>query len=123
MCLEMGRLDLQCSSRNESGVAIVTLSGKLDAASVSGFREVVGDLYQAGQRRFVLDLTDCDLVDGHGLAGLMVFYRRLTGNTQGRLALAGLNPEVRQFLDRTSLSRVLAIGYDWREAVREVKGS
>lgn len=112
---------MQCSAQVEADVAILHLQGRLDAASVSEFRELAHGQLRAGYRRLVLDCSQIDKVDGQGLAGMVAFYRRLTVENQGRMAISGVNPELRVFLDRTSLSRVVPICYDWKEAVREVR--
>lgn len=112
---------MQSSTQIEAGVAILRLQGRLDAASVKDFRALALQEMRAGHHRIVVDFSGIDLVDGQGLAGVVSFYRRLVVENRGKLAIAGLNPELRQFLDRTSLSRVIPITYDWQEAVREVK--
>ena len=113
---------MQCSAQIEADVAILHLQGRLDAASVSEFRELAHGQLRAGHTKMVLDFSQIEKVDGQALAGIVTFYRRLTVEHKGRMAISGLNPELRLFLDRTSLSRVIPISYDWKDAVREVRG-
>ena len=111
---------MQCSAQVEDDVAVLHMQGHLDAASIGLFRQVAGEQLRVGHKKMVLDFSQIERVDGHALAGIISFYRRLTVEHKGRMAIAGVNPELRVFLDRTALSRVIPIGYDWQEAVREV---
>lgn len=112
---------MQCTAQVESGVAILHLHGKLDAASVADFREEAQKQVRSGHRRIVLDFAQVEHVDGQGLAGMVAFYRRLTVEHKGRMAISGLNPELRVFFDRTALTRVVPVAYEWQEAAREVR--
>lgn len=112
---------MQCTLQTDGGVVILHLKGKLDAASVTDFREEAQRQLRGGQRKLVVDFAQVDQVDGQGLAGLVAFYRRFTVEHKGRLAISGLNPELRQFFDRTSLTRVVPTAYEWQEAAREVR--
>lgn len=112
---------MQCTAQVEGGVAILHLEGRLDASSVADFREEAQQQVRAGHRRIVLDFAQVGQVDGQGLAGLVAFYRRLTIEHKGRLAISGLNPELRVFFDRTALTRVVPVAYEWQEAAREVR--
>lgn len=93
----------------------------MDAVSVKDFRELAQAQLKDGHTFVVIDFSQVDRIDGQALAGLVSFYRKLTVERKGRLAVSGVNPELRQFLDRTSLSRVIPVCYDWKEAVREVR--
>lgn len=97
------------------------VQGRLDVSSVADFRATLAALLAKRQKLVVLDLSETEFVDGQALAALITYYRKLTLELGGRLVLSGLNPEVRQFLDRTSLSRVLPITTDTQQALTEVK--
>ncbi len=112
---------MQCTAQVDRGVAILHLHGKLDAVSVADFREEAQNQVRSGHRRLVLDFADVEHVDGQGLAGMVAFYRRFTVEYKGRMAIAGLNPELRVFFDRTALTRVVPVAYEWQEAAREVR--
>lgn len=112
---------MQCTAQVDGPVVILHLQGKLDAGSVADFREEAQRQLRSGHKRVVLDFAQVDHVDGQGLAGLVAFYRRLTVEHKGRMAVAGLNPELRVFFDRTALTRVIPVVYEWQEASREVR--
>lgn len=75
---------VQAAVRTESGVVVLDLQGRLDAASVREFRRVAHGQLRAGQRRLVVDLSGVESVDGMGLAGLVSFYRKAVANRGGR---------------------------------------
>ena len=112
---------MQCTAQLDGPVVVLHLQGKLDASSVADFREEGQRQLRSGHKRVVLDFAQVDHVDGQGLAGLVAFYRRLTVEHKGRMAVAGLNPELRVLFDRTALTRVMPVVYEWQEASREVR--
>lgn len=112
---------MQCRAEIEGGVALVRVQGRLDVSSVADFRAALAALLAKRQKLVVLDLSLTDLVDGQALAALVTYYRKLTLELGGKLVISGLNPEIRQFLDRTSLSRVLPITTDSQQALTEVR--
>jgi anti-sigma B factor antagonist len=117
----MGGLDLNCSVSVDAGVTILKLAGRLDHQSVVEFREFALQQLRGGSTKLVVDMAALEAVDGQGLATFVNFYRQVKIERKGRLALAGLNPDIRALLDRTSLSRVIPIAYDWQEAAKELR--
>lgn len=105
----------------DSGVAVMQLKGRFEAEAVATFRDRALDQIRAGHKRLVFDFTQVETLDGQGLASFVSFYRKLTQEARGKLVIAGANPEIRQFLDRTSLSRVIPLAYDRQEALQEVR--
>ncbi len=112
---------VQCRAEIEAGVALVRVQGKLDVSSIADFRATLAALLAKREKLVVLDLSQTEVVDGQALAALITYYRKLTLELGGKLVLSGLNPEIRQFLDRTSLSRVLPITTDTHQALSEVR--
>lgn len=112
---------MHCTARIEGETGVVSVEGRLESSSVSSFRETVLPLSARGCVRLIFDFSHLEFLDGQGLASLLTFYRKWTRQPGGRVVLSGLNPEVRQFLDRTSLSRVLLLTSSLEEAMREVR--
>ena len=73
-------MPLDLDHRTEDGVDIVTVSGDLDVYTASRLREMVTDLDQRCQRRWlVLDLAGCGFLDNTGLGVIVGALKRARG--------------------------------------------
>jgi len=68
--------------------------------------------------RVVLDLSSTQSLDGAGLSALVTLYGRLRSEG-GKLVLCGLNPSVRDPLERTLLARFIPHALERAAAVAE----
>jgi anti-anti-sigma factor len=111
-------------------VTVVTLDGELDGASFEGVIDMVRDLYAAGTRHLVLDLSDLTFISSSGLVAVHAAMRILRGEAppdteqgwealrairdeveegsiQANVHLAGTQEAVQKVLDRTGLGPML----------------
>jgi len=81
----------------EGNAACVKITGRANFTSSVDFRTFVNELYQSGFRRFVLDLSECVLMDSTFLGVLAGFALKMNGTSngdcQGKIEL--LNPSTR----------------------------
>ena len=80
----------------EGNAACVKITGRANFTSSVDFRTFVNELYQSGFRRFVLDLSECMLMDSTFLGVLAGFALKMNGTNgdcQGKIEL--LNPSAR----------------------------
>jgi anti-anti-sigma factor len=91
----------------ESGVAVVTISGRL---AMGGEPErldaAIKSLLQKDQKKFVLDLTALDYVDSSGL-GMLVSCLTNVRKAGGELSLAGANPRIKRILAMTRVDTMM----------------
>jgi anti-anti-sigma factor len=87
--------------------AVLSLNGRLSAATVSEVRAALVDAIAVGCGDLVVDLTGVELVDASGL-GVLVGAHRLALRGDRRLVLRGVPPRVERLLAITHLNRVLA---------------
>jgi stage II sporulation protein AA (anti-sigma F factor antagonist) len=88
---------MEIRSAEEAGVLIISVKGRLDAASAGDLESEVRRQVDAGSRRLVLDLTDLAYVSSAGIRVFLLAARKLRG--QGTLLLAAPSPMVRQVFD------------------------
>ena len=88
---------MEIYSAEEAGVMIISVKGRLDAASAGGLEGEVRRQVDAGSRRLVLDLTDLTYVSSAGIRVFLLAARQLRG--LGTLLLAAPSPMVRQVFD------------------------
>jgi anti-anti-sigma factor len=76
-------------------VALVKISGRASFNSSVEFKNLVYGLREQGRRRFVLDLTDCLILDSTFLGVLAGFALKLTEPSERRATITLLNPNAR----------------------------
>jgi anti-sigma B factor antagonist len=91
--------------RRDAGQAELRLTGDLDFDSAPELIDAVATLRRDGCQRFVIDLSGVGLCDSSGLSAFVVAHRG--GSVP--LRLTGVNPTVRQLLDRTGLTELLEL--------------
>lgn len=57
-------------------IRIITLNGRLDAFSVTHLRETQERLLNAGEKFFVVDLSDVSFIDSAGMSALVSLLKR-----------------------------------------------
>ncbi len=92
--------------RRADGLAILHLTGRLDLASASIFKNQVTELLEDGASIVILDLGEVPFVDSSGL-GAIVAGLKAARQGGGDLRLAGAQEQMRFLLELTTLSSVL----------------
>jgi anti-anti-sigma factor len=88
--------------------SLVSVSGRLAAATVADLRAVLVAAADHGEGDLVVDLAGVEIVDASGL-GVLVGAHRLASRRERRLVLRHVPPRVERLLAATRLNRVLAI--------------
>ena len=84
--------------REASGVAVVQFEGRLDRTTAPDFGDQLAGLVRAGNTRVVVDLARVTYISSAGFRSLLI-AGKLVDEAAGKLALRGLNPEVRRLSD------------------------
>ena len=95
------------SKQLESGVAVVTISGRLAmGGETERLDATVKGLLQKDQKQFVLDITALDYVDSSGI-GMLVSCLTNVKKAGGELKLAGANPRLRRIFAMTGVDTMM----------------
>lgn len=100
--------------REEDGVTVVALSGRIDAISSVKLEESLMGAIGAGANRVILDLKDVALVSSAGLRVILMAAQGLHG--RGRLALLHPRDEVLEILELAGFDTILPIHTSYDEA-------
>lgn len=93
--------------RTESGVAIVELSGELEARALLAFRSTCAQAIEAaGRPLLVLDVARLEFLDAAGLGAMWALRTRLR-RKGGALVIAGCCPLLETLARITGLARAL----------------
>jgi anti-sigma B factor antagonist len=87
---------------------VVSLTGRLAAATVADVRAVLAAALESGDGDLIVDLAGVELVDASGL-GVLVGAHRLASRVERRLVLRSVPPRIERLLAATHLNRVLTV--------------
>lgn len=121
-------------------ITVMTLTGELDASNYLRLVDDVRPMYGAGVRHLLLDLTDLTFISSSGLVSLYSIEKVMQGqeppdpeygwgalhevgraiedgSVQTAVQLCGVQPGVREVIERTGLDRLFRIHPDRATAV------
>jgi len=103
------------------GVAIVSLEGDITMQNAMTLRNwVVDNLIKNGKAKIVFDFTRVNSVDSFGL-GTFVSMHKTTLSSNGAIAFANANENVKKLLSVTALDKVIKVLPSVMEAVNSIK--
>ena len=112
---------MKITEERRGEVLIVRPEGRIDTStSDEPERSLMGRL-DAGLKRLVVDMGGTDYISSAGLRVLLLAAKKLRASG-GHLAVAGLNPGVRQIFELAGLFSILAVEADTDRAVARVAG-
>lgn len=92
-------------------VVVAKLAGRLDSGSAAAAEEQLTRLVGGSAPRLVIDLSQLDYVSSAGLRVLLIVARKVQ-QAQGRLALFGLSPGVRDVFSISGFDKILTVRDD-----------
>ena len=101
---------------SDAGVKVVSLSGSLEARSISAINQVVLPLIEAGNVRLVFDCTGLRYVTSPAL-GILINYYKKTQAKGGDTKFFGLEENILEIFRIVGLTRTFDIHPDEASAV------
>jgi anti-anti-sigma factor len=96
---------MKIQTKKQENTLIVSLDGKIDGATAPELEaELIGWLDQ-GETALILDLREVFYVSSAGLRVVLLAAKRLRSG--GRLAMAGVQPEVKEIFDLAGFDTLL----------------
>ena len=93
-------------------VEIVSLK-RATMAQAEAFKKILFQDIEAGWRKIIVDLMDCEFIDSTFLGAMVISLKKVTG-LGGNLLLVGIQPEVKTMLLLTRMDRIFNM-YDTKE--------
>lgn len=100
---------------------VLAVEGELDLASAPKLKWALTDIFDAGGRRVVLDLSRVSFIDSTAL-GVLVGVRKNLG-PDARMAIACMQPEVLNIFELTGLDGTFDLFSTFDDALAFVRGS
>ena len=94
--------------KQETGITVITLSGRFDALMAKEFKNCGADLIDKRLVTIAIDMASIDFIDSSGL-GSLVGGLKGVAKEKGEIRIAGLSPEVRTIFELTRLHRIFDI--------------
>lgn len=106
---------MEFSFENYGDVLAASPSGRIDASTCSGFKDVLhGRLNETPARHLVIDLTAIEYISSAGFRELFLAGRRVTGGG-GTFSICSPQPSVRELLEIAQFTAAYPM-HDSREA-------
>lgn len=102
----MKECSIQLDERN--GLSILILDGSLDAYSFPKLESVLGQLWDSGKHRVILDCTGLEYVSSAALGALIGFARRAR-EKGGDLKLAHLPAKIFNIVELLGFNKILDV--------------
>lgn len=99
---------MEISARDEQGFTVVSVSGRLDAATAQELEKSCADLMGKGGRKFILYLSALEYISSAGLRSVLAVAKKLQADG-GSLALCGLSGFVEEVFSIAGFDRFLPV--------------
>jgi anti-sigma B factor antagonist len=114
-------MSMVLNARRLDDVVIMDLSGRITMGEGTLIvREQIKKLLDAGDRKFLLNLSDVDYIDSSGLGELVTSFTTVR-NQGGQLKLLNLTRRVQDLLQITKLLTVFEVFDSESEALKTLK--
>jgi anti-sigma B factor antagonist len=113
---------MEITHRRLNRVDVITISGRIDAATAPAVKQQIESLFAEGRYRIVLDLADLEYISSPGLRVLIEARKRarewkITDLEGGDIRIANLPPKIKEVFDLTGFTNLFEIYGDTVEAV------
>jgi anti-sigma B factor antagonist len=113
---------MEIAHKKFNRVDLLTITGRMDAASAPQLKQQIEALFEQGRYRLVLDLVGLDYIASPGLRVLIEARKRardrkLTDLEGGDVRIANLPPRIKEVFDLTGFTSLFEIYDDTIEAV------
>lgn len=113
---------MEISCRRLNRVDLVSVSGRVDAATAPKLKQQIDALFEEGRYRIVLDLANLEYISSPGLRVLIEARKRardwkITDLEGGDIRIANLPPKIKEVFDLTGFTSLFELYSDTVEAV------
>jgi anti-sigma B factor antagonist len=110
---------MEFAHENAGDVVVAKLAGRLDSSSAPAAEKQLTDLI-GGAPRLAIDLSNLDYISSAGLRVLLLVARKVQ-HEQGKLALFGLAPSVREVFSISGFDTIFTVRDDAAGALAAVR--
>ena len=101
-------VSVQIHTQKEGKATVVQLQGKVDATSAPSVEQALLQVIGQGEKNLILDCASLDFVSSAGLRSLLLAVKKMKASG-GSIALAALQPHVKEVFDISGFSALFVI--------------
>jgi anti-sigma B factor antagonist len=99
---------MNITEREENGIAIVEIDGKMDTATSPAAQENFTTMINGGKTKILLNLAELDYLSSSGLRVILTLAKELE-KVGGALRICNLNKVVQEIFDISGFSYILKV--------------
>lgn len=99
---------MEIISAKKGKATVISLKGRLDAATTALFEQTCEQLLQQGETRLVIDLDELDYISSAGLRGILSLDKKARAQG-GDVALCGLRAMVKEVFHISGFAMMFSI--------------
>jgi len=115
--VQINKSDASFDIRAENGVQIISISGQLDAFTISNLKAEFKKLTDARNYKLLVNLGKVNYANSTAI-GAIVAVAQQVRKRKGDLKLCGLSSDIRKVFDLVGASRILEIFQTEQEALK-----
>ncbi|MEM9226541.1 MAG: STAS domain-containing protein, partial [Verrucomicrobiota bacterium] len=108
---------VEITQEKQDAINIVSLQGRLDAGTSPSLEEKLDALVDSGEAKVLVDCRELDYISSAGLRVLLAAAKKFK-KLDGSIALATLNPNVKQVFEISGFTSIFPIYATREEAVQ-----
>ena len=116
-CGNLKAMSVQIHSAREGKATVVQLQGKVDATSAPSVEQALVGIIDQGEKKLVIDCAGLDFISSAGLRSLLLAVKKMKA-AGGSIALAALQPHVKEVFDISGFSSLFVIHGSKAEAIK-----
>lgn len=110
-------MSVQIHTNKEGKATVVQLQGKVDATSAPSVEQTLMGVIDQGEKKLVIDCASLDFISSAGLRSLLLAVKKMKASG-GAIALAALQPHVKEVFDISGFSALFVIHGSRADAVK-----
>lgn len=99
---------MEIQKERAGDIDVVSANGRLDGIYSTAFAKEVGELITGTNPKILIDFAEIDFVTSAGIRAVLLLMKKAK-ETGAAFAICGVNDEVREVLDATGLTPMIAI--------------
>ncbi len=111
---------MSVTNSQESGVVIITVTGRLDSNETQGLEDEVLGVLERGESKLLFDFNELEYINSSGLRILVMAYQRLKKKNDGVVAISGLRDYIQEIFEISGYDKLFAIYPSRKDALGEL---
>ncbi|MBF0563757.1 MAG: STAS domain-containing protein [Nitrospirae bacterium] len=110
---------MEITERKENNVIVVSVAGRLDAVTATGFEKHMSTLISGGEKKVVVDLGSLEYISSAGLRGILSTAKKLKAES-GAMYFAGLRGPVAEVFKISGFYSIFKIADSVETAIKQI---